>query len=217
MPMYTVVQGDCLSSIAHQYGFADWRTIYNHGSNAAFRQKRPNPNVIFPGDEIFIPDTENRTEDAPTDSWTEFKIDNQKTFLRVRMMDGNNAAFSGKKFELDVNGTIQEGTTGGDGMIEKEIPADATEAKLTVWFDNDKTKPGVVWNLHMGHLDPGDQMSGVQARLKNLGYDPGPVDGVIGPLTRAALSGFQFSQNLTVSGNADTATKNKLKELHDGA
>ena len=144
MPMYTVVQGDCLSSIALQFGYADWRNIYNDPANASFRQLRPNPNLIYPGDEIFIPDPEADPEEAPTDAWTEFKIDSQKTFIRVRMMDGNNAAFSGKKYQLDVNGTISEGTTGGDGMIEKEIPANATAATLTVWFDNDTSKPGVV-------------------------------------------------------------------------
>ena len=173
--------------------------------------------LIFPGDEVFIPDTETRTDGAPTDAWTQFKIDTQKTLIRLRMMDGDNTAFAGKKYQLEINGQLREGTTGGDGMIEKEIPADCTEAKLTVWFDNDRTGPGVIWNLKMGHLDPWDKVSGVQARLKNLGYDPGPIDGDIGPLTHAALSGFQFSQNLTVTGNADSATKNKLKELHDGA
>jgi hypothetical protein len=217
MSMYTVVQGDCLSAIALHFGFADWRTIYNHGNNAAFRQLRPNPNLIYPGDELYIPDTDTRTDGAPTDAWTQFKIDTQKTLIRVRMMDGDNNPFANKKYQLDINGVLSDGTTGGDGMIEKEIPADCTEGKLTVWFDNDNTRPGVIWNLKMGHLDPWDQATGVQARLKNLGYDPGPVDGDIGPLTHAALSAFQFSQNLPVNGNADTATKNKLKELHDGA
>ena len=133
------------------------------------------------------------------------------------MMDGDNKPFASKKYELDINGALSEGTTGGDGMIEKEIPANCTEGKLTVWFDNDTTRPGVIWNLKMGHLDPWDKPSGVQARLKNLGYDPGPIDGDIGPLTRAAILGFQASQSLPLNGTADTATKNKLKELHDGA
>jgi N-acetylmuramoyl-L-alanine amidase len=68
--MYTVVQGDCLSSIALQFGYADWRNIYNDAANAAFRQLRPNPNLIYPGDEIFIPDPEANVEEAPTDAWT---------------------------------------------------------------------------------------------------------------------------------------------------
>jgi peptidoglycan hydrolase-like protein with peptidoglycan-binding domain len=31
----------------------------------------------------------------------------------------------------------------------------------------------------------------VQAALRRLGYDPGPVDGIFGPLTRAAIGRFQ--------------------------
>lgn len=53
---YTVVSGDTLTAIARKHGFADWRTIYNHPSNAAFRARRPNPDRIFPGDVIVIPD-----------------------------------------------------------------------------------------------------------------------------------------------------------------
>jgi len=51
---YTVVRGDSLSSIGQRHG-VDWNKIYNHPSNIAFRTKRPNPNLIEPGDVIFIP------------------------------------------------------------------------------------------------------------------------------------------------------------------
>ena len=53
---YTVVSGDTLTKIAKQHGFDDWRVIYNHPSNAAFKAKRPDPDKIFPGDVIVIPD-----------------------------------------------------------------------------------------------------------------------------------------------------------------
>jgi hypothetical protein len=53
---YIVVSGDYLSKIAKRFGFDDWRTIYNHPDNAAFRAKRPNPNLIYPGDRLMIPD-----------------------------------------------------------------------------------------------------------------------------------------------------------------
>ena len=66
MPMYTVAQGDCLSSIALHHGYADWRKIYNHADNADFRRLRPNPNCIYPGDSIYIPETDTRTESAPS-------------------------------------------------------------------------------------------------------------------------------------------------------
>lgn len=51
---YTVKAGDTLSAIASRHGMR-WQDIYNHPDNAAFRAKRPNPNVIYPGDVIMIP------------------------------------------------------------------------------------------------------------------------------------------------------------------
>ena len=57
---YTVQQGDCLSSIAQNFGFPDYATIYRDPENAAFRKKRPNPNVICPGDILYIPDNKAR-------------------------------------------------------------------------------------------------------------------------------------------------------------
>lgn len=51
---YTVKSGDTLSGIA-KLSDTTWQQIYNDPSNAAFRAKRPNPNLIFPGDVINIP------------------------------------------------------------------------------------------------------------------------------------------------------------------
>ena len=40
----------------------------------------------------------------------------------------------------------------------------------------------------------------VQLRLRALGFDPGPVDGIAGPRTRAAVASFQTAESLTVDG-----------------
>jgi hypothetical protein len=55
MPAYTVKAGDSLSEIAKAHGVTYWRAIYNDPANAGFRVKRPNPNLIQPGDSIVIP------------------------------------------------------------------------------------------------------------------------------------------------------------------
>ncbi|MCC9604140.1 LysM peptidoglycan-binding domain-containing protein [Stieleria sp. JC731] len=52
--MYTVQKGDTLSLIGRDHG-VDWKKIYQHANNAAFRTKRPDPNRISVGDQIFIP------------------------------------------------------------------------------------------------------------------------------------------------------------------
>lgn len=55
MALYTVVKGDNLTFIARRFGVKHWRDLYNHPKNAEFRHKRPNPNLIYPGDQLFIP------------------------------------------------------------------------------------------------------------------------------------------------------------------
>ena len=49
----------------------------------------------------------------------------------------------------------------------------------------------------------------VQQALKDKGYNPGPVDGVMGARTKEALKSFQSASNLQVTGtlNAETAEK----------
>lgn len=45
-----------------------------------------------------------------------------------------------------------------------------------------------------------------QKRLKEEGFDPGPLDGVLGPTTRAALGAFQSSRKLKQTRELDEAT-----------
>jgi hypothetical protein len=50
----------------------------------------------------------------------------------------------------------------------------------------------------------------VQARLKAVGLDPGPLDGTWGPQTEAALRTYQQQRGLPVSGQLDDATRQAL-------
>ena len=52
---YTVQPGDSLSKIATRHGLPSWRMVYNSPDNADFRRKRPNPNLIYPGDVLILP------------------------------------------------------------------------------------------------------------------------------------------------------------------
>jgi hyperosmotically inducible protein len=49
-----------------------------------------------------------------------------------------------------------------------------------------------------------------QEKLKEKGYDPGPIDGIWGPRTAAAVSEYQRKENLTVTSRLDSATLGKL-------
>jgi peptidoglycan hydrolase-like protein with peptidoglycan-binding domain len=50
----------------------------------------------------------------------------------------------------------------------------------------------------------------VQIALKNRGYDPGEINGMVSSETEAAIKKFQFANNLPVSGNLDEPTRAAL-------
>jgi osmotically-inducible protein OsmY len=54
------------------------------------------------------------------------------------------------------------------------------------------------------------QVMGMQQALKDKGFDPGSVDGVMGPKTSSALRDYQKSENLTSTGKLDGDTRAKL-------
>jgi peptidoglycan hydrolase-like protein with peptidoglycan-binding domain len=49
-----------------------------------------------------------------------------------------------------------------------------------------------------------------QQALKDKGYDPGPVDGVMGSKTKEAIKSFQSASNLQSTGTLDAQTAEKL-------
>lgn len=49
-----------------------------------------------------------------------------------------------------------------------------------------------------------------QQALRDRGHDPGPIDGVHGPRTSAALKKFQQAEGLTASGQLDEETMHRL-------
>src|ERR1700721_2282773 len=72
--IYVVQQGDHLSGIAREPGFADYRTIWNHADNAQLRKDRENPHVLNPGDVIHIPEKESKSVSRPTGQMHRFIV-----------------------------------------------------------------------------------------------------------------------------------------------
>lgn len=55
MAEYEIQPGDTLSGIAHRFGIRFWQNIYFAGENLEFAQAHPDPNLIRPGETLFIP------------------------------------------------------------------------------------------------------------------------------------------------------------------
>ena len=212
---HIVRQGECLSSIAHKHGFSKWRTIYNHPKNADFKKQRPNPNLIYPGDEIFIPDKDPRQESRGTDKSHKFVKKAPLTLLRIVLLDEKRKPLAGKKYKLVVGKTTHEKSTGGDGLLQHPVPPDLEEALLTVWPNDADPDETYTFALKIGHLDPVKHITGFQARLNNLGFYCGSEHDEIGPRTTAALRAFQEEyRSTTRDGTATQETMDDLKEAY---
>ena len=208
---HTVEQGQCLVSIAKMYGFEDSSEIYQHAKNAELRRLRPNPNLLYPGDTVVIPAHDLKSFTLQTGKHHKLVVNVPKRKVRVRIVDGNREPMKNLPYKLDTGTRVYEGQSDGDGVVERMVPAEAEQATLAI---GDFTIP-----LLLGHLNPFDDtedagISALQARLKNLGYQPGRIDGCLGPRTRAALRRFQSDRNLDVTSEPDDATTKALRDDH---
>jgi hypothetical protein len=217
MPIVKLQQGDCLSSIALTAGF-DPNTVWEHGDNADLRERRTNPNALLPGDALFVPELVEKDEPAPTDKLTTFKLSVGPIRLRVRLTKHTKAR-ADEAYELELfssaspgkpgtGDAVLEGQTDGEGWIDQPIPITAKSATLSLREGKE------LHALHIGHLDPHDETTGAQGRLRGLGFYFGKLDGEIGPQTQAAIRRFQKANSLTVNGELDDATGSALRDAY---
>ncbi len=213
-----VQQGECLSSIAKAYGFADYQTIYQRPENADFREKRPNPNIIYPGDVLFIPDLETKEISKGTDQRHVFQVKQPHVRLRLCLKDDLHRPYKSTKYRLSVGLDQWEGSTDNVGMVDQEITPDATTGEITIFpLGSGKSDEGYTFSLQLGDLDPVEELSGVDARLINLGFGPVDAEGDLSEEDRkAALQAFQDRFGLDATGDLTDETRNRLRELHDG-
>ncbi|WP_394835372.1 peptidoglycan-binding protein [Pendulispora rubella] len=213
MAVHTVRQGECIASIAWKYGFADWQRIWDAQSED-FRRKRLNPNTLLEGDEVTIPERTPKRVSVSTGASHTFTIKRPRVKLRIRLLDPEGKVLTNTKYELVVAGVTSSKKTDGNGMLDEDIPVDATTAELKVFLSDTEV---IRLPLRVGHLDPLEETSGVQGRLSNLGYLAGlPAGKEDNDQLAMALRDFQRDQGLDESGVVDDTTRNKLKSAYEG-
>ena len=70
---------------------------------------------------------------------------------------------------------------------------------------------GVSLGTGLHRASGSERVREVQWRLRALGYRPGPIDGIFGPRTRAAVGWFQYKHGFPVSGRATLAMVRHLR------
>jgi len=209
---HVVRQGECLSRIARQHGFNNWRTVYEHPDNGELRKKRPNPNILFPGDIVMIPDMDVKTENAATGQTHTFVVKTPRKQLRIVFKNPRGEVIDGEPYLIRFDGgRTVEGQTDGVGLLAELVRPGETVATVAI--------AQRVLRLHLSHLNPlgdveNDDLSGIQGRLNNLAYPSGRNDGIYGRRTRAALALLQADEDLEVNGLPDEPTLATLEDLH---
>ena len=59
-------------------------------------------------------------------------------------------------------------------------------------------------------LTPERVVTEVQRELRDRGYNAGPIDGILGPITRRALAAFQADHGLVITSTIDQPTLSML-------
>jgi peptidoglycan hydrolase-like protein with peptidoglycan-binding domain len=128
-------------------------------------------------------------------------------------------------FALGVAWTMAPAFAADDTAKDKmERAKDKTETKIEHAVDKTKEKTGEAVDKtkektadvkdtlrnKMTGSKGSDTVRQAQQALMDKGIDPGPIDGKMGPRTKAALSEYQSKENLKVTGRLDSQTKDRL-------
>ena len=189
--------------------------LYDDPANAELKKRRPNPNVLYPGDLVAIPEPKPLTAQGATGDWHEFAVEREQVRLKVQLLGLDGKALTNQAYELTVDGQKRSGTTDGSGLLDEPVDVTNKTAQLKVTVPAGDETRNLTWQLNIGSLDPVTTTSGMQARLAHLQYYTGAIDGNFGPLTRGAVMAFQQSAGLDVTGVPDETTLDKLQKQHD--
>ncbi|MBB1369130.1 peptidoglycan-binding protein, partial [Pseudoalteromonas sp. SR44-5] len=143
-----------------------------------------------------------------------FVVQNEKEYFRLQIIHEDGDDITGKRIVLNIGSQTIDTVLPSDGLVEVELNEnDTLTAQVDLYLKEDQSSPSESFTAQVGHLDPIDTLSGVQARCNLLGFDCGTVDGVNGAKTKAGVRDFQYEHDLEVDGIAGKKTKAKLQQV----
>jgi N-acetylmuramoyl-L-alanine amidase len=220
MKPHVIAQGEYLTRLAAERGF-DAAEVWNHPANRDLRARRPNPDILAPGDVVHLPDAP-APAGAPIQAGGTHRYRARVPRVTIRLLLQGCA---GEPYEIRglPGAAPRTGTVAGDGELRFEAPTFVREVDILL------PQRRTVIPVRIGHLDPADEASGERARLTHLGHlTPPPSDLFRHPIAREldptaeaaeerlsrARARFQEAQGLEPTGEASAATLQALRERH---
>lgn len=215
-----VKSGDDLSTLAAEHGYPSWRSIYDFSENHSYWETCKNPDVLQHGSELTVPKIQHGTHPVINERQSVFKLKRENLRLRLRIEDQYGEPHCLCPFWLELmDRAAIEGKTDRDGFLDQMLlPTDGKGVLIVsvpCLVDVDGTgREDVRYELQFGALEPVNCVSGQQARLNNLGFESGEVDGIFGPITRGAIKRFQKSVSIDDDGIVGPITSGELVLAH---
>lgn len=237
--LHSVQPGDSIPSLAYQRGLY-WNSVWRHPRNETLRQKRGNENVLLEGDEVFLPEPQQKEVEVSIGQRHRFRRGGVPSVLRLQLFKPDtkepdllkqllnksrgNASTSEASIsndepepwaevecELQANGKAQRKKTDKQGMIEFTVHPDSESGKLVIDSGGPNEK---TVELKLGQVGPATTTRGIKNRLRNLGFDCGDDSDNDGDFLESALTKFQLQNKLEPTGTINDSTRNELKKLH---
>jgi N-acetylmuramoyl-L-alanine amidase len=207
--VHFVQQGESTASLAYESGLF-WKTIWLHPRNQQLRQRRNQPNILYPGDEIFIPARESKSVSCATEKKHTFVRKGVPEKLNVRFLDLDGKPYAGAPYNLTIDGKVKAGNLDGDGWLRVYVPPNSRHGHVDIGQSGELAS----CDLDVGELDPISELSGVQARMRNLGLFHGAIDGQMGDELLQAARVFREKTGLPEGDEMDEGFRSKLQETH---
>ncbi|MBL8743201.1 MAG: peptidoglycan-binding protein [Myxococcales bacterium] len=214
MRPYVIRQGDYITKLGHTLGF-DALTVWNDPKNAGLRERRPDPDMLHPGDLLWIPDApDHRRLSVKAGATNRYAAHIPKKAIDLKIQIGGEALPKEPYMILGLGPEPVEGETDERGHLVTKVDVSVREIEVIL------TRKERTLRLRIGDLDPVDTLAGLRKRLLHLGYyQPTKVgieneDATDGDALVSALKSFQAHEKLTVSGKLDEDTRKALQGAH---
>lgn len=189
-----------LEKIAHSLHF-DAKKAWDDAGNKTLRDNHPDHNLLCKGHILEVPEVQQKEVDGATDTTHKFKVKGKATAKLNLKLEHHVDSPLEEEYELEIGGKTFKGTS-TKGEIKHEIPISSDVGVLRL------TKRNVELTVHVGDLNElvpwakkQCKTKGAQARLNNLAFNSGSVDGIIGRRTRRATKRYQEWADTYSPGN----------------
>jgi hypothetical protein len=204
---YVVRPGDYLLKISVNLGF-DADAVWGLAENKPLRDLGRDPNILCPGDVLYVPGDPPPPLSLQTGSLNMFNAPNAPVKVQVRFTERGKPLVN--EPYLVEGADVPPGSLDGDGNFQADIVTSVEQ--LIVRFPNRYE----AYTVTVGQLDPITERSGVIQRLAHLGYLPAGVapTTVDDDTLDVALRTIQRFAQIEETGIVDDATRQELLRRH---